>query len=697
MSERVWDTARVCDPGFEREWYARLARIPHAHFAMRLDWLAWGARHGTPARAALVEDGEREGLVILRHEHGEWVSGWPWRWQLMALPHAACDAMGLCAADFDWLLDEASRLSGTQRVRAFVPVVNGSRRGFPGGRTLLLSLAPDEERLLASMGADKRRTVKKCEKSGYTVVEAETHEQFRAYRRLQYETAQRRRRDGHGDGDGAASFEADPAPGEAWREWELPWQWLLLAIRDGSVHAGSGFGRIAGGTLDYRTNASTTEGMRAGANVLLAWEALRRGRAAGMQWMNWGGATIFKRQLGGELVGVECRLGGHAFWSIPNRVETSVHRTRPQLTQLLKTARESARPRRPQPIQGSLLTWSTREPASAEFGKQWLARIARAPLVNFSLRLDHLQFEAGQGRHALVVLAEGDGRRGALVLRERGRELHCGWPWRWQAVLEGSDAGHEPGMDDGDAAWLFARAHAAAGGRRLRCYLPCEPMASAHGFLAGNTIVQNIAHSDEELFAGMNANKRRMLRRAQKTGFEIAPAGGVEDWQAFAEVQRIAARARGEEPAPPPESPPPGLGFREWELPWMWLQVARRDGRIVAGLGDGIAPRGVIEGRAAAAVPEARREGVMSLLCHFEARALRDAGHRWLNHGGDTVFKREVSGTLGSRLSMWCWLGGGRAWGVPNRTESWALRARPRLAAWARAWRSRRAKKGKQA
>jgi hypothetical protein len=127
----------------------------------------------------------------------------------------------------------------------------------------------------------------------------------------------------------------------------------------------------------------------------------------------------------------------------------------------------------------------------------------------------------------------------------------------------------------------------------------------------------------------------------------------------------------------------------------MWLLVARRDGAVIAGIGDGLTPGGVVEGRAAATTPEGRKVGVMTLLCHEEARRLRDLGHAWLNHGGDTVFKREVAGALGRRNVLWCWLGGGRAWRLPNRTEAWARRARPRVAAWVRAIAVRTAKKGR--
>jgi len=74
-----------------------------------------------------------------------------------------------------------------------------------------------------------------------------------------------------------------------------------LAGREGAIEAGSGFGRYAGGMIDYRANGSSVEAKRLGANGLLAFEALCRARDLGHRWMNWRGVTIC--QLGGERVG----------------------------------------------------------------------------------------------------------------------------------------------------------------------------------------------------------------------------------------------------------------------------------------------------------------------------------------------------------------------------------------------------------
>ena len=53
---------------------------------------------------------------------------------------------------------------------------------------------------------------------------------------------------------------------------------------------------------------------------------------------------------------------------------------------------------------------------------------------------------------------------------------------------------------------------------------------------------------------------------------------------------------------------------------------------------------------------------------------------RWLNHGGDTVFKREMAGSLGHRVPMWCWLAGGAMWRLPNEAVAAMARIRRHIA-----------------
>lgn len=329
--------------------------------------------------------------------------------------------------------------------------------------------------------------------------------------------------------------------------------------------------------------------------------------------------------------------------------------------------------------------WDTRAPRDPEFERRWAARVVGSPYANFALSLDWLRHEAALGRHARAVLAEEGGRTGAIVLRAEPRGWTSGWPWRWQAMIAGKDANGALGITAEESAWLFARAcEAAEVGGRVRCFLPHPPPAGVPGFIAGATIIQSVQHSDEEILRGMGSSKRRMVRRAQSLGYEVNDAREPHVFAEFHRVQLEAHRRR-----PPMQrivAPPGSADWTEWELPWMWLLVARKNGVVHSGVGDSVIPGGYVDGRTAAATLEGRSEGASALLGFEEARRARDRGHRWLNHGGDTFWKREISGRLGERFPLWCWLSG-RRFSLPNTAETTWMSFRPVAARWMKKWR----------
>lgn len=331
--QRIWDTTTAPSADFTDAWEARLAKAAFAHFALRLDWLQWEAKHGRHARAVLADDGGRRALLVLRHEKQGWHCGWPWRTQIAFERGGAEGDMGLDPETAVWAFEQAQRAGAGDRVRVFLPASTLGRGAITRGTTIVKDLALDDDGLLASFGADKRRQIRKLEKTGWEVIEGTTAEHFRAFRQLQFDNDARL---GHGT---PTPMVDRPAPGEDWREWELPWQWLLLAVHEGVVHAGSGYGRAANGMVDYRANASTPEGRKAGANALVAWAALRLARDGGWTRMNWGGNTTFKKQLGGEPVVMSDRLGGGPLWAAPNAVEVAVGRTRAELAKWVKERR----------------------------------------------------------------------------------------------------------------------------------------------------------------------------------------------------------------------------------------------------------------------------------------------------------------------------------------------------------------------
>jgi hypothetical protein len=326
---RTWDTRQAPDPAFAAAWTTRLARAPHASFSLRADFLAWDAQHGRPALAVLVED--PPGMLVLRRVRGGWSSGWAWRPQMVAEAPPP-GPLGLSDAQRRGLLAAVDAVTHGALTRCFVPAaaIDGEP-AFVAAETFVHGLDRSEDELFATFDGNRRRAVKKAAKEGWAIVEATTPGQFHGFALLQAEISRRR------------GVRVEPVPeavarsGESWREWELPWMRLFVAVRDGQVGAGSGFGFVAGAAFDYRANASDATARAAGANVALAWEALRAARVMGCRSLNWGGATEFKKNLGGERVAIWCRLGGGPVWALPNRMTLSWHRVRPRIAGLWKS------------------------------------------------------------------------------------------------------------------------------------------------------------------------------------------------------------------------------------------------------------------------------------------------------------------------------------------------------------------------
>jgi hypothetical protein len=338
MKIETWDTRRPLDPGFERDWLATLARCPNANFTLDPRLIAWEAKHGRQALAVSVTDGARAAALVLRVERAGLVSGWPWRWQAVIEDPARSAAAGLDAEECAWLFERARVIAGGRRLRCFLPVAVPARRGgFFAGATLLRNLQEDDEGLLRHIDVNKRRAVKRALREGWVVRPAAGPEELRAFVEILREMELAR-------GKQVPPLPAAvPEPGEGWREWELPWMWVLVAVRDGAVGAGSGYGFTPGGTVEYRANGSSGEARKAGVNALLAYEAMRRGREHGCRWMNWGGVTEFKRELGGERIEVTCRLGGGVAWALPNAATVAWRQARhrlPAIARALKPRKE---------------------------------------------------------------------------------------------------------------------------------------------------------------------------------------------------------------------------------------------------------------------------------------------------------------------------------------------------------------------
>lgn len=335
---RIWRTQEPISETFAAAWESVVRPCTHSHFAMERAYLEWEAAHGRHA-IAILDEADVPMAIVARDEGGTLISGWPWRWQVGLAGGADATIAGVSPAD----AERAERLlleaGGGARLRLHLPVEPTSHAGSRAGATILHPLIETAEPF-KKLSGNKRREARKAGEAGWTVEIASSHAEFRRFAGIQRETESRR------EGEDASSLPSDPAPGESWREWEHPWMWLLVAKRDGEIHAGSGFGRSPGGMLDYRTNASTLEAKNAGVNVLLAVEAMRLGREAGHTYMNWGGTTTFKRTLGGATLDTWQWLGGGGAWTVPNRIESLWKKARSGAAARVKEMQKKGKSRR---------------------------------------------------------------------------------------------------------------------------------------------------------------------------------------------------------------------------------------------------------------------------------------------------------------------------------------------------------------
>ena len=302
-------------------------------------------------------------------------------------------------------------------------------------------------------------------------------------------------------------------------------------------------------------------------------------------------------------------------------------------------------------------------PPDPAFAEAWCDRLSRTPHANFTLSLDYLAHRAVQGEGSRAVLIDEGSRRGAMVLREAGPELVSGAPWRWQIVIEGAEPKDPHGMTKDDAEWFLGHAQRLAEDRRLRFFAP-HPLRSSPGYLAACTVLLDLAHSTEEkLSAAMDPSRRRLVRRSEKQGYEVIEGGTPELQRSFEELlAETGERRHGLHPGHEGGL----LAARGWGLPWHWLLVGVKDGAVVAGLGLGRYPGGMVDGRASGSTEQAMKAGTNSQVWWESVRRARLAGHSWTNLGGSTVYKRQFGGVL---VPIYCQLGGGPRWWVPNLLE----------------------------
>lgn len=162
------------------------------------------------------------------------------------------------------------------------------RRRYEG--VVMLDLCGGPEALFRKFSENKRRNIRRAIKSGVSVAPAQSREDIASYYKICLDWSQRKRL---------------PAPGEdefhqtiALKNNRL----LLLARYEGKIIAGIVIRFFPHGVMEYAANSSLQNGLHLRPNDLLHWRAIEWGCGEGMTHYSLGGAHLFLRKFGGDIV-----------------------------------------------------------------------------------------------------------------------------------------------------------------------------------------------------------------------------------------------------------------------------------------------------------------------------------------------------------------------------------------------------------
>jgi hypothetical protein len=215
------------------------------------------------------------------------------------------------------MVDETAAKLGASAVRMSVPPVTASAiensRGvnpfaFCGlkdcsGIAQVIDLSPNEATLWRGLSQTARQTVRKAEKGGITIVQANWAEMLDCYYRIHQENYLRTGVTPHPKSYffGVAHEMADSGHSVLWAALDRKGD--AIAFHN-DMHFGAG--------AWYHTGCSTDAGLATGANYLLFWKSMLGAKAAGRRWYDCGeifppsadkkrsGLTLFKTRFGGE-------------------------------------------------------------------------------------------------------------------------------------------------------------------------------------------------------------------------------------------------------------------------------------------------------------------------------------------------------------------------------------------------------------
>lgn len=162
---------------------------------------------------------------------------------------------------------------------------------------VMLDLLRGPDALFRKFSANKRTNIRKAIKYGVSVAPAKSDDEISAYYKICVEWSFRKNLAIHANREFQDNF-------------KLTQNRLLLLARHGNeIIAGIVIRFFPGGVMEYAANSSLESALRLRPNDLLHWRAIEWGCAQGMTKYSLGGAHLFLRKFGGEVVTTtRCRL-----------------------------------------------------------------------------------------------------------------------------------------------------------------------------------------------------------------------------------------------------------------------------------------------------------------------------------------------------------------------------------------------------
>jgi hypothetical protein len=193
---------------------------------------------------------------------------------------------------------------------------------------VMLDLSPGPDALFRNLSENRRRNIKRAIKSGVSVEPAKSRDEISAYHAICVDWSRRK---------GLPIAEEE----EFYETFGLTGNRLLfLARHHGKIIAGVVIRFFPHGIMEYAANSSLDSTLRLRPNDLLHWRAIEWGCREGMTKYSLGGAHLFLRKFGGELVSTtRHRLDLSIFrrFAIADWIADQAQRARPSIPGRLGT------------------------------------------------------------------------------------------------------------------------------------------------------------------------------------------------------------------------------------------------------------------------------------------------------------------------------------------------------------------------